>query len=238
MELPELRRRVVDLLHAFTDPRIREAWLRCQAMMWDREPSEVFSLLAHTERTPPPGRFTFTSAPDAGEDPWVVLDANLLTGRPVWLTPRGYRPTGYADPVSRAEVLCGLLEQLHEPVPPLGDTGGGLAEWSEHANRALIDAATKALTPSAHVAATAAAIVTQVLGHHTDAHLIPVRRNINDPIDGWHDLLDTLTTAQSAAATILITLGVEAGADGPAPRTRRDLPGDQRGETEERKEHA
>jgi len=216
MGTPDLRRRVVDLLHKFSEPDIRGAWLRCQAMMWDREPAEVFSLLAHVERMPPAGRFTLSDTPEPAVEPWWVLDTNLLTSRPVWLAPREYRPTGYDSRVAMAEVLCGLLDELGEPLPSMDFDGDGPDEWAEHATQTLVATATTALTPSMPAAVIATAIVWRVFGVNIDPRTIPVGPIVHDPVDGWHDTLDTLTTAQSAAATVLATLGVEVGADGAA----------------------
>lgn len=213
MKIPELRRRVVEQLHRFHDVSVREAWLSQQAILWDHEPSAVLSLLA-SGRPLPREPFAMVSVLPSGHNPddyWEVLDVTLLTARPVYLLQSGQGPSGHRSWVETVEALCGLLDELQTPIPPLPDRADDPEEWAFRATSALILEIAGRLTIDRNAMAAACALIWKVLGADVDAAKLPVPRVVHDPIDGWHRILDILISAQSAAATVLTVLAVEGG---------------------------
>lgn len=211
--VPELRERVVNLLQRFHEPDLRSSWLYYQAVLWECEPSEVLSLLV-AGREVPSQPFALVPVLPAGQtraDHVDVLNSTLLTSRPVWLLPSNARPTRYATWVDRVETLSGLLEELGEPIPSIGTIQGDPNEWGARATSTLLLTAVGRMTGERNATAIACALVWRVIGYEVDANTLPVPRGVRDPIDGWHRMLDILTSAQSAAATVLTVLAVEGG---------------------------
>ncbi len=213
MKIPELRSRVVELLHRFHDVSVREAWLNQQAVLWDYEPSAVLSLSA-MGRALPREPFAMVPVLPSGHRPddyWEILDVTLLTTRPMYLLPSGQGLSGHRSWVETVEALCGLLDELQVPIPPLPDQVNDPEEWAYRATSALILEIAGRLTSDRYAQAIACALIWKVLGADVDAAKLPVPRVVHDPIDGWHRMLGILISAQSAAATVLTVLAVEGG---------------------------
>ena len=213
MRIPELRSRVVDLLHRFPDIAVREGWLTLQASLWDCEPSAVLSLLAMS-RPLPREPFAIVPVLPAGHNPadyWEILDVTLLTARPMYLLGSGQIRPEHRSWIDTVETLCGLLDELHAPLPNIPDRVNDPEEWARRAASTLILEIAGRLTSDRNATAIACALIWKVLGAEVDASKLPVPRIVFDPIDGWHRMLDLLIRAQSAAATVLTVLAVEGG---------------------------
>ena len=213
MRIPELRSRVVELLHRFPEVAVREAWLNQQAVLWDCEPSAVLSLLA-MGRALPREPFAMVPVLPSGHRPddyWEILDVTLLTARPVYLLQSGHTPSGHRSWVDTVEALCGLLDELQAPIPPLPERVDDPEEWAYRAAASLILEIAGRVTSDRNAMAIACALIWKVLGADVDAGKLPVPRVVHDPIDGWHRMLEILVSAQSTAATVLTVLAVEGG---------------------------
>lgn len=212
MKVPELRSRVVSLLRGFHTTDVRERWFELQAALWECEPSEVLSLLA-AERPLPEQPFALVPVLPAGQtraDLWEVMDSTLLTSRPVWLLGSNAPASRHQSWPELIEALCGLLDELGGTIPPIA-MGEHPDEWGPRAVAGLLVEAIARATGDRTATAIGCAIVWKVLGFRSDASTLPVPRAIHDPIDGWHRMLEILTSAQSAAATVLMVLAVEGG---------------------------
>lgn len=204
-DLARTRFDVIELLRRFDEPQVRDHWLEHQAMLWDWEPSVVLTLLASPALVPA-GRVALAPTSSTSTDVVAVLDSTLLRGSRVTVVPETRTVHPWMSWLQSVEALRDLYADLGIQAPTLPPFGTSPEDWGKAATWIMVGHVLEEITGDHVAAGIGRVIVWHSLGLQVERVPAPA-----GPDESWQQILEVLTLAASAAATVLTVLGTGGG---------------------------